>query len=43
MIDIWSLGIVLLELHLGDNIIISENEYDHIYQICFLLGMPKEE
>lgn len=36
----WSIGLILLELHLGEPLIISHNKQDHMYKICKLFDMP---
>ncbi|XP_053556122.1 homeodomain-interacting protein kinase 4-like [Bombina bombina] len=40
MIDIWSLGCIMAELHLGSPLYPGQNEYDQIRYICSTQGMP---
>ncbi|KAL3315928.1 Dual specificity tyrosine-phosphorylation-regulated kinase 1A [Cichlidogyrus casuarinus] len=39
-IDTWSLGCILVELHIGDPLFPGENELDQLLKIIEVLGMP---
>ncbi|CAM4614236.1 homeodomain-interacting protein kinase 4 [Lepidochelys kempii] len=40
-VDVWSLGCIMAELHLGWPLYPGNNEYDQIRYICETQGMPK--
>lgn len=40
-VDVWSLGCVMAELHLGWPLYPGNNEYDQIRYICETQGLPK--
>ncbi|XP_010073862.1 PREDICTED: homeodomain-interacting protein kinase 4 [Pterocles gutturalis] len=42
-VDIWSLGCVVAELHLGWPLYPGANEYDQVRYICSTLGLPRGE
>uniref|UniRef100_A0A8B9Z840 Protein kinase domain-containing protein n=1 Tax=Buteo japonicus TaxID=224669 RepID=A0A8B9Z840_9AVES len=42
-VDIWSLGCVVAELHLGWPLYPGINEYDQVRYICSTLGLPRGE
>ncbi|XP_056364105.1 homeodomain-interacting protein kinase 4 isoform X2 [Oenanthe melanoleuca] len=42
-VDIWSLGCVMAELHLGWPLYPGNDEYDQICYICSTLGLPRAE
>ncbi|XP_074932432.1 homeodomain-interacting protein kinase 4 [Phalacrocorax aristotelis] len=42
-VDIWSLGCVVAELHLGWPLYPGVNEYDQVRYICSTLGLPRGE
>uniref|UniRef100_A0A8D0KTR8 Protein kinase domain-containing protein n=1 Tax=Strix occidentalis caurina TaxID=311401 RepID=A0A8D0KTR8_STROC len=42
-VDVWSLGCVMAELHLGWPLYPGINEYDQVRYICSTLGAPGEE
>ncbi|XP_009471936.1 PREDICTED: homeodomain-interacting protein kinase 4 [Nipponia nippon] len=42
-VDIWSLGCVVAELHLGWPLYPGVNEYDQVCCICSTLGLPRGE
>ncbi|XP_074023480.1 homeodomain-interacting protein kinase 4 [Numenius arquata] len=42
-VDIWSLGCVVAELHLGWPLYPGLNEYDQVRYICSTLGLPRGE
>nr|XP_009931539.1 PREDICTED: homeodomain-interacting protein kinase 4 [Opisthocomus hoazin] len=42
-VDIWSLGCVVAELHLGWPLYPGINEYDQVRYICSTLGLPRSE
>uniref|UniRef100_A0A670ZRP4 Homeodomain interacting protein kinase 4 n=1 Tax=Pseudonaja textilis TaxID=8673 RepID=A0A670ZRP4_PSETE len=42
-LDMWSLGCVMAELHLGWPLYPGNNEYDQIRYICETQGMPRPE
>lgn len=42
-VDIWSLGCVVAELHLGWPLYPGVNEYDQVRYICSTLGLPRRE
>jgi len=42
-VDIWSLGCVVAELHLGWLLYPGINEYDQVRYICSTLGLPRSE
>lgn len=42
-VDIWSLGCVMAELHLGWPLYPGINEYDQVRYICSTLGLPRGE
>lgn len=42
-VDIWSLGCVVAELHLGWPLYPGVNEYDQVRYICSTLGLPRAE
>lgn len=40
-VDVWSLGCVMAELHLGWPLYPGNNEYDQVRYICETQGLPK--
>uniref|UniRef100_A0A8D0FTS9 Protein kinase domain-containing protein n=1 Tax=Strix occidentalis caurina TaxID=311401 RepID=A0A8D0FTS9_STROC len=42
-VDVWSLGCVMAELHLGWPLYPGINEYDQVRYICSTLGLPRGE
>ncbi|XP_064586993.1 homeodomain-interacting protein kinase 4 [Zonotrichia leucophrys gambelii] len=42
-VDIWSLGCVMAELHLGWPLYPGNDEYDQVCYICSTLGLPRGE
>uniref|UniRef100_A0A8B9NNW3 Protein kinase domain-containing protein n=1 Tax=Accipiter nisus TaxID=211598 RepID=A0A8B9NNW3_9AVES len=42
-VDIWSLGCIVTELHLGWPLYPSVNEYNQVHYICSTLGLPQGE
>ncbi|CAM9135981.1 unnamed protein product [Bubo scandiacus] len=42
-VDVWSLGCVMAELHLGRPLYPGINEYDQVRYICSTLGLPRGE
>ncbi|GAB0201922.1 homeodomain-interacting protein kinase 4 [Grus japonensis] len=42
-VDVWSLGCVVAELHLGWPLYPGVNEYDQVRYICSTLGLPRGE
>ncbi|KAM6307767.1 LOW QUALITY PROTEIN: homeodomain-interacting protein kinase 4 [Podargus strigoides] len=42
-VDVWSLGCVVAELHLGTPLYPGFNEYDQVRYICSTLGLPQHE
>ncbi|XP_027757666.1 homeodomain-interacting protein kinase 4 isoform X2 [Empidonax traillii] len=42
-VDVWSLGCVMAELHLGWPLYPGNNEYDQVRYICSTLGLPRGE
>ncbi|XP_010192686.1 PREDICTED: homeodomain-interacting protein kinase 4, partial [Mesitornis unicolor] len=42
-VDVWSLGCVVAELHLGWPLYPGINEYDQVRYICSTLGLPRGE
>ncbi|XP_027592100.2 homeodomain-interacting protein kinase 4 isoform X1 [Pipra filicauda] len=42
-VDVWSLGCVMAELHLGWPLYPGNNEYDQVRYICSTLGLPRAE
>ncbi|XP_068280941.1 homeodomain-interacting protein kinase 4 [Nyctibius grandis] len=42
-VDVWSLGCVMAELHLGWPLYPGVNEYDQVRYICSTLGLPRGE
>ncbi|XP_053911790.1 homeodomain-interacting protein kinase 4-like [Cuculus canorus] len=41
--DMWSLGCVMAELHLGRPLFPGINEYDQVVHICSTLGLPQDQ
>ncbi|XP_009278954.2 PREDICTED: homeodomain-interacting protein kinase 4 [Aptenodytes forsteri] len=41
-VDVWSLGCVVAELHLGWPLYPGVNEYDQVRYICSTLGLPRD-
>lgn len=40
MIDLWSLGCILVELHTGDALFAGKNQVDQLFRMIDVLGMP---